>query len=51
MVFVKEHRWKENEDEISSGSGFFLSVLFCFVFCFNTVCDRALLFVIEGEKD
>lgn len=50
MVFVKEHIWKENEDEISLGSGFFLSVLFCF-FCFDTVCDRALLFVIDGEKD
>lgn len=23
MVFAREHRWKENKDEVSSGSGFF----------------------------
>lgn len=52
MVFAREHRWKENKDEVSSGSGFF------FLSCegypplppplFDTVYNEALLFVIKG---
>lgn len=33
-VFVREHRWKENKDEVSSGSDFFFGLLWrCLSMC------------------